>query len=189
MAIVAAGGVILSGMMFVPLASAYGPDPTPTQTATPSPTPTPTPTPPPPPPPPPELEVNGPLNPPNPPRTVAVAPGFVVVGESIADNTSRNTFKNRATVSLKKAPKAKGSKYVVNRPIRLIVRVIANRTYVIKVKIKKKYYDLGTARSDGAGQMSLPVFATTKTGTFTFAMIDPVTGITVYVKVKVGTRN
>ena len=138
--------------------------------------------------------VNGLTNPPNgtdpgtPPG--AKGDGFVVVSAAIANTATPNIYKKRATVKIGKAPKAKGSKYVVRTPIRLIARVAANTAYVIKVKKNKgSYRDLGTSHSDDSGKMSLPVFTASRTGTYTFAMINPESGGTLYVKVKVAKRS
>ena len=56
-------------------------------------------------------------------------------------------------------------------------------------KNKGSYTDLGTSHSDDSGKMSLPVFTASRTGTYTFAMINPESGGTLYVKVKVAKRS
>jgi hypothetical protein len=114
-----------------------------------------------------------------------VAPGILLVARNVALATSPRVMKNRATVNIGQAPRVKAT---VGQVIRLVTRVGANTAYVIKIKVGGTYYDIGTARSDGNGQMSLPAFIANRAGTYTIAIINPTTGVTVYVKVAVNAR-
>jgi hypothetical protein len=108
-----------------------------------------------------------------------------LVARNVALATPPRFMKHRASVNIGQAPRAKSR---VGQVVRLVARVGANTAYVIKIKIGGSYYDIGTARSDGNGQMSLPAFVASRVGTYTIAIINPTTHVTVYVKVQVNAR-
>ena len=78
--------------------------------------------------------------------------------------------------------------YRTGQIVRLVVRVPANSTFDIKVKIDGKYYDIGQATSTDSGLMSLPAMGFAKPGVYPVAMIDQATGKTYYVKITIGSR-
>jgi len=92
-------------------------------------------------------------------------------------------MKKEPSPAIGKAPKVSA---VVGAPVSLVTSGLAPGTvYTVKVKVNGKYVDLGSTATNADGQAQLPVFEATKKGTMTVAIIDPATGKTTYVKVKV----
>jgi hypothetical protein len=168
------------------------PDPTADPTATPDPTTTPAPT----------LEagsvteeVNGWNNPPNPSSPVVFSQ-FTLVSRSVADRTLPRRYVWPASRSIGDSPRAdrrvKGRwepVYRVGQVVRLVAIVPANTTYRMQYRPPDgRYVDVGQATSDAAGEMSLPVFRSARTGMYVGAMTDVATGRTYYVRVSIGPR-
>lgn len=119
----------------------------------------------------------------NPAVATPLTSNVILVSESEANSAPVRSMANPPAASITRAP-------VVNSPVGRIVSLTtqgldAGTNYSVKLKINGKYVDLGSARTDATGMVSLPAFKPSAAGTYTIAIVNPSTGKTGYVKVKV----
>lgn len=175
---------------------AYDPAPQPTATAEPAPTPTPTPTPtiapalPP--------EPNDVRNPPNPEIPQVVVPGVLEVSRVTALRTPPRYYVFESTPRLRDAPRADRRVngefvpiYNAGDVVRLVARVPADTNFLVYIRRQGRGNEYGEpvpALSDPNGRMALPALRVSRQGTYIVAMVNPLTGETLYLKIDVGPR-
>jgi len=119
----------------------------------------------------------------NPTSRVVVAPGVIVVSNSVAKATQPRVMKFGPTSKLGIAPK-------VNAPAVKPINVVASKLtggtiYTVKLSVKGKYVTLGESTAYANGELQLPVFTVANVGASRIAIINPVDGSTNYIKLVV----